>query len=81
VTRVGSRGLAASLTAMAVMFGEITDLNRNAVLALRPAREQEQFVSSVQDSLAEAADYSHTRLWYRAVFAEPNVRARRPAIV
>jgi hypothetical protein len=58
-----------NLTAVAVSLEEITDENREAVLALRVAPGQEQFVSSVQDSLAEAAEYPHAKPWYRAVFA------------
>jgi GNAT superfamily N-acetyltransferase len=54
---------------VAVTLEEITDENREAVLALRTAPGQEQFVSSVRDSLAEAADYPHAKPWYRAVFA------------
>ncbi len=54
---------------MAVTLGEITDRNREAVLALRVAPGQEGFVSSVRESLAEAAEYPHARPWYRAVFA------------
>jgi diamine N-acetyltransferase len=42
---------------MAVILEEITDQNREAVLALRVAPGQERFVSSVEDSLAAAADY------------------------
>jgi diamine N-acetyltransferase len=60
---------AASLAAVAVTLGEITDLNRDAILALRVAPEQERFVGSVADALADAVDYPHARPWYRAVFA------------
>jgi diamine N-acetyltransferase len=52
-----------------VTLEEITGENREAVLALRVAPGQEQFVSSVADSLAEAAAYPHARPWYRAVYA------------
>ena len=55
--------------AVAVTLEEITAANREAVLALRVAPGQEQFVSSVRDSLAEAAEYPHARPWYRAVYA------------
>jgi len=55
--------------AVAVTLEEITAENREAVLALRLAPGQERFVSSVRDSLAEAAEYQHARPWYRAVFA------------
>ena len=51
--------MACNLTTVAVTLEEITDENREAVLALRVAPGQEQFVSSVQDSLAEAAEYPH----------------------
>jgi GNAT superfamily N-acetyltransferase len=54
---------------MTVILEEITDQNREAVLALRVAPGQERFVSSVEDSLAAAADYPHAKPWYRAVFA------------
>ena len=54
---------------MAVILEEITDQNREAVLALRVAPGQERFVSSVEDSLAAAADYPQAKPWYRAVFA------------
>jgi GNAT superfamily N-acetyltransferase len=52
-----------------VTLAEITGENREAVLALRVAPGQEQFVSSVRESLAEAAEYPHAKPWYRAVFA------------
>ena len=47
---------------------ELDDANREAVLGVRVAPAQEQFVSSVSASLAEAADYPHANPWYRAVF-------------
>jgi GNAT superfamily N-acetyltransferase len=55
---------------VAVTLGEITDMDRDAVLALRVAPEQERFVGSVADALADAAEYPHARPWYRAVFAD-----------
>jgi diamine N-acetyltransferase len=58
------------LTAVGVTLDEISDGNRAAVLALRVAPGQEQFVSSVRESLAEAAEYPHARPWYRAVVAD-----------
>jgi len=61
--------MACNLTTVAVTLEEITDENRAAVLALRVAPAQEQFVSSVRDSLAEAAEYQHAKPWYRAGFA------------
>jgi diamine N-acetyltransferase len=54
---------------VAVTFGEITDRNREAVLALRAAPGQERFVGSVRNALAQAARYTHANPWYRAVCA------------
>ena len=56
--------------AVAVTLEEITAENREAVLALRIVPGQDRFVSSVRDSLAEAAEYPHARPWYRAVVAD-----------
>jgi GNAT superfamily N-acetyltransferase len=61
--------VACNLTIVAVTLEEITTQNREAVLALRVAPGQERFVSSVEDSLAAAADYPQAKPWYRAVFA------------
>jgi GNAT superfamily N-acetyltransferase len=57
------------LTAVGVTLDEISDENRAAVLALRVSPGQEQFVSSVREALAEAAEYPHAKPWYRAIFA------------
>ena len=68
------------MTAVTVTLREITDDNLDAVLALRISPEQEQFVSSVQDSLAEAAEYPEARPWYRApgrVLPAARVRTHR----
>jgi diamine N-acetyltransferase len=54
---------------VAVTLKEITGENLEAVVALHVAPGQEQFVSSVRDSLAEAAEYPHAKPWYRAIFA------------
>jgi diamine N-acetyltransferase len=48
---------------------EITDANRDAVLALQLAPGQDRFVGSVGDSLSEAVEYAHANPWYRAVYA------------
>ena len=58
------------LTVVGVILDEISDGNRAAVLALRVAPGQEQFVSSVRESLAEAAEYPHAKPWYRAVVVD-----------
>ena len=55
---------------MAVTLRELTDVNREAVLALRVTPEQERFVGgSVQNALADAAEYPQAKPWYRAVYA------------
>jgi diamine N-acetyltransferase len=55
---------------MAITLREITEDNREAVLALRVTPGQEQFVSSVPESLDEALQYAHANPWYRAVYAD-----------
>jgi GNAT superfamily N-acetyltransferase len=57
------------LTAVVVTLREITDDNRDAVLALRVAPEQERFVGSVQGALEDAAEYPLAKPWYRAAYA------------
>ena len=57
---------------MAVTLGEITDWNREAVLALRVAPGQERFVGSVRNALAQATRYPHANPWYRAVCGVAN---------
>jgi diamine N-acetyltransferase len=52
-----------------VTLVEITDRNREAVLALRVAPRQERFVGSVRSALADAAEYPQAKPWYRAVCA------------
>lgn len=52
---------------MDVTLVEITEQNRPAVLALGVLPEQERSVSSVEDSLSEAAEWPQAEPWYRAV--------------
>ncbi len=52
-----------------VTLRELTDANREQVLALRIAPHQEAFIGSVADSLEEAAEYPQASPWYRAVYA------------
>jgi GNAT superfamily N-acetyltransferase len=47
---------------------EITDENRDAVLALHAGPAEGRFVTSVADSLVDAADYPEGNPWYRAVY-------------
>jgi diamine N-acetyltransferase len=44
--------------------------NRDAVLALAVAPDQERFVGTVAGALAEAARYPEAKPWYRAVHAD-----------
>jgi diamine N-acetyltransferase len=55
---------------VAVTLRELTDANREAVLALCVAPEQERFVGgSVQNALVDAAEYPHAKPWYRVIYA------------
>lgn len=53
-----------------VSLREITDENRDAVRALRVGQGQERFVSSVVESLEEAAATPQAAPWCRAVYAD-----------
>ena len=52
-----------------VTLRELSDANRDDVLALRLAAGQDHFVSSVAESLQEAEKYPQANPWYRAVHA------------
>ncbi len=54
---------------MDVELREITEANRDAVLALRTTPAQEQFVSTVRYSLDEAAQNPQGNPWFRAIYA------------
>ena len=56
--------------ASVVSLREITDENREAILALRIAASQEGYVSSVADSLEEARETPEGNPWYRAIYAD-----------
>jgi hypothetical protein len=74
VHRPGTAGRPASVFTVTITLREITEDNAQSVLALRCRPDQERFVSSVTDSLAEAAEYPQTNPWFRAVYAgEPPV--------
>jgi len=53
-----------------ISLRQITNDNIELVLALRTTRDQERFVSSVADSLAEAAQVPQANPWFRAVYAD-----------
>jgi len=53
-----------------ISLREITEDNAEAVRALRTTRDQERFVSTVADSLEEAAENPHGNPWFRGVYAD-----------
>jgi GNAT superfamily N-acetyltransferase len=53
-----------------IEFREITDHNRDAVLAIHAGPAEGRFVSSVADSIEEAAETPEGNPWYRAVYLE-----------
>jgi GNAT superfamily N-acetyltransferase len=54
--------------APAIQLREVTDANREAVLALHAGPAQGRFVPSVADSIEEAAETPEGSPWYRAVY-------------
>lgn len=55
---------------MTITLREVTEDNVDSVLALRTTPDQERFVSSVTDSLTEAAENPQGNPWIRAVYAD-----------
>ena len=53
----------------AVTLWEVTDTTRNAVLAVRVARAQVQFVRTVAGALEDAREIPEGKPWYRAIYA------------
>ena len=53
----------------AVSLREVRDENRQAVLALRVASAQEQFVGTVLEALTDAHEIPEGKAWYRAIYA------------
>jgi diamine N-acetyltransferase len=49
---------------------ELTDENRDEVLAVRVATEQLPYVGSVADALEDAADYPQANPWFRACYVD-----------
>ena len=58
------------MATVTITLREITEDNAEAVLALRTTPAQEQFVSTVADSLAEAEETPEGCPWFRAVYAD-----------
>ena len=70
ISPAGSRsGTEASVFTLTITLREITEDNAKSVLALRCTPDQERFVSSVTESLAEATEYPQANPWFRAVCA------------
>jgi GNAT superfamily N-acetyltransferase len=55
---------------MAIELREVTDDVREELRSVRVGEGQERFVSSVEDSLAEAELYPQAKPWFRAVYAD-----------
>ena len=55
---------------MTIELREVTDANRDAVLSLYAGPAEGRFVSSVADSLEEAAETPEGSPWYRAVYLD-----------
>jgi diamine N-acetyltransferase len=51
-----------------VTLREITDEDRDKVIALRVAPEQSRFVGSVAGALEDAEEYPEAKAWYRAIY-------------
>lgn len=54
----------------AVTIREVTDENREAILALRVAPAQERFVGTVAWALMDAEEIPEGKPWYRAIYAD-----------
>lgn len=59
-----------SVVSVTITLREITEDIADSVRALRTTPNQERFVSSVADSLAEAAENPQGKPWIRAVYAD-----------
>jgi diamine N-acetyltransferase len=53
-----------------VTLREVTDTNRNAVLAIRVAPGQVRFVGTVAGPLEDAREIPEGKSWYRAIYAD-----------
>ena len=55
---------------MTIELREVTDANREAVIALHAGPAEGRFVSSVADSIEEAEETPEGSPWYRAVYLD-----------
>jgi GNAT superfamily N-acetyltransferase len=53
-----------------VSLREITDENRDAVVALRVSTSQERFVGTVAEALEDAREIPEGNPWYRAIYVD-----------
>lgn len=58
----------AIVAAVTVTLREVTETNLDSVLKVHTTSSQERFVSTVADSIAEAAANPHANPWYRAIY-------------
>ena len=54
----------------AVSLREITEQNRDAIVALEVARAQRRFVGTVTQALMDAEEIPEGKPWYRAIYAD-----------
>ena len=59
-----------SVSDVTISLREITEDNIESVQSLRTTPDQQRFVSTVVDSLAEAAEVPQANPWFRAVYAD-----------
>jgi diamine N-acetyltransferase len=55
---------------VSIELREVTPEVRQALRSVRLGAGQDRFVSSVEDSLAEAEEYPQAKPWYRAVYTD-----------
>jgi diamine N-acetyltransferase len=58
---------------MSIDLRELTDEVRADLTSVRLGPGQDQFVSTVEDSLAEAVECANANPWYRAVYADGQI--------
>lgn len=58
------------MTHVSIELREVTDGVREELRSVRVGEGQERFVSSIEESLAEAEQYPEAKPWHRAVYSE-----------
>ena len=59
-----------SVSDVTISLREITEDNIDSVQSLRTTPDQQRFVTTVVDSLAEAVEVPQANPWFRAVYAD-----------